>query len=788
MLRIIFLKTVIMAVVLLTVFNLSDAQAQNTLTQTVRGVVKDANSKIPLIGATIIVEGSDPLMGNTTDLEGRFRLEKVPVGRYNFKVSYLGYEPFNVSEVLVSSGKEIVLDIELRESSLALGEVVVRSHTSKDRPANSMATLSARTFSVEEASRYAGGLDDPARLASAFAGVSTTQTTNNAIIIRGNSPRGVLWRIEGVDVPAAFHFPNVDFVGGGGYTVLSSQMLRNSDFYTGAFPAEYGNAVAGVFDVKMRSGNAEKREFTAGIGSSGVDLAAEGPLVKGRPATYLFNYRYSTLALLGKLTNFPNIPTFQDLTYKLDFPTSHSGTFTFWAMGASDTNKKTADADTLNWKTDYDRTGQDYFNRFGAMGLTHRITLGANTFLHTSLSADGMRYGMDKEEYTFDNRLLPTDYIQSTEGKYTLRTTLNHKWGQRLAMRSGITMNSLFFDNTLKKAFRDHPEEMLTFVDNSGTGFSAQVFSQFRIDLLHNIAANLGFHSLYLNVNDKATLEPRAGISWQISPKDELSFAYGLHSQMEELRTYYSQVSSNGSVQMPNKNLDFMKSHHYVMGYSRKINAVMRIKIEPYYQVLTHIPVYPGSSFSIINVTSNWAINRQMENTGTGKNLGIDITVERFLKDGYYYLFTASVFDSKYKGGDGIEYHTTFNRGQVVNLLAGKEWMINKKHVLGVSAKITYMGGLRYTPALYEESLAAKRYIPDYSQSFAAQFPASTGVDLSITYKVNKSRYTGTWYVMMKNTLLQPDYGDPYYDFISRDVIIDQMKMPFPHIGYKMEF
>lgn len=231
-----------------------------------------------------------------------------------------------------------------------------------------------------------------------------------------------------------------------------------------------------------------------------------------------------------------------------------------------------------------------------------------------------------------------------------------------------------------------------------------------------------------------------------------------------------------------------MKSHHFVVGYSRKVTDAMRIMIEPYYQVMEDIPVYANSSFSIINITSNWAINRELENTGTGKNHGIDVTVERFLKDGYYWLFTASIFDSKYAGSDGKEYNTTFNRGKVLNLLAGKEWMINNRNILGISAKVTRMGGLRYTPALYDESIAAKRYIPDQSRSFAAQFPSSTVVDLSFTYRVNRDNHTGIWYIMMKNALLQPDYGNPYYDFISKDVIIDQMKIPFPHIGYKIEF
>lgn len=762
--------------------------SQNGLKQTVRGVIVDTDTKIPLMGVTIVVQGTNPIMGTTSDLDGNFRFEGVSIGRHNFVFTYVGYETFTLSEVMLSSGKEVVLNVEMKESSMTLGEVVVKASSNKDRPINSMATISARTFSVEEASRYAGGLDDPARLAAGFAGVATTQTTNNAIIIRGNSPRGVLWRVEGVDVPATFHFPNVDFVGGGGYTVFSSQMLRNSDFYTGAFPAEYGNSFSGVFDVKMRTGNAEKREFTAGLGIQGVDFAAEGPFVKGKEATYLFNYRYGTLGLIGKVVNFPNLPTFQDLTFKLDFPTEKAGTFSIWGMGADDINNKDAMEDSTEWVTSIDYMTQRYKNRFGAVGFSHRITIGNNTYLNTVLSADGMRYTFDKREYSLDMQMLPVINSQSTEGKYTFRSTLNNKFSSRISSRTGITISSLFFDNDLKLAFFNDPENLINFVDNKGTALSTQAFTQFKIYLLPNLSTNIGVQSMYLNLNGKATIEPRAGINWGFTGKDELSMAYGLHSQMEELRTYYSEINYNGTIEFQNKNLDFMKSHHFVLGYSRKISDVVRVKVESYYQMLEDIPVYPNSSFSIVNVTNNWAINRKLENTGTGKNYGIDLTLERFLKNGYYYLFTATIFDSKYTSGDGIEYNTVYNRGHVINLLAGKEWMLKGKDVLGISAKVTYMGGLRYTPVLYEESMAAKWALPDNTRAYEGQFPSTTGVDLSITYKVNKAKYSGTWYFMMKNALMQPDYSDPFYSRMKNDVIIDEMKMPFPHVGYKIEF
>lgn len=766
---------------------MSHAFSQNRLTQTVRGTIKDADTKRGLLGATIIVVGSNPIIGTTTSLDGVFKFEGVPLGRFDFKISYLGYETYTLSEILITSGKEVVLNIELKESAISIGEVEI-SGNSKDQPSNNMAMISARTFSVEETSRYAGGLDDPARLAASFAGVATTQTTNNAIIIRGNSPRGVLWRVEGIDVPATFHFPNVDFVGGGGYTVFSNQMLRNSDFYTGAFPAEYGNAFSGVFDIKLRSGNSEKREFTIGAGIQGFDFAAEGPFVKGKKATYLFNYRYGTLGLIGKIVSFPNLPTFQDLTFKFDFPTLKAGVFTFWGMGADDSNIKTAKEDTTQWETSIDYMNQKYKNRFGAIGFSHHISLGKNTFLKTSISADGMRYSFDKQEYSSDMRMLPVVYSQSTEGKFSLRSTLNHKFHKKVTSRTGFTINRLFFDNDLKMAFFTQPDSLINFVDNKGMGWQTQAFTQFKIDLLPNLTVNLGVHSMYLNVNNKATLEPRGGINWAVTKKDEISFAYGLHSQMEELRTYFSEVNNQGVIELQNKNLGFMRSHHFVLGYNRKINDVIRLKVEPYYQILENIPVYPNSSFSVINITSNWAINRKLENLGTGKNYGIDVTFERFLKKGYYYLFTATLFDSKYTGGDGKEYNTVYNRGYVINLLAGKEWLLHKKNILSINAKVTYMGGLRYTPVMYEESMAVQWALPDHSRAYENQFPSTLGVDLSITYKMNREKYTGTWYFMIKNALMQPDYSDPFYSRMKKDVIIDEMRMPFPSLGYKIEF
>ena len=271
------------------------------ITQTIKGKVLDKESQVSLPGANVVILGTNPVIGTVSDMDGNFRLENVPVGRYTIQISFIGYESITIPEILVGSGKEVVLEAGLKESINELDEVVVKAHSRKDRPLNSMATISARSFTVEETRRYAGGLDDPARMVSAFAGVTTGNLQDNAIIIRGNSPKGVAWHIEGVDVPNPNHFSGGNVAGGGAVNVISGQLLSNSDFFTGAFPAEYGNALAGVFDIKLRTGNYEKREYAFQAGLLGIDFAAEGPFVKGNNASYLFNYRYSTFGLLKDL-------------------------------------------------------------------------------------------------------------------------------------------------------------------------------------------------------------------------------------------------------------------------------------------------------------------------------------------------------------------------------------------------------------------------------------------------------------------------------------------------------
>jgi hypothetical protein len=293
-----------------------------TLKQTIRGKVVDKDTETPLIGVTLYIENSSPLIGTITDEDGFFSFSALPIGRYNVVVDYIGYEKIIVPNILIGAGKEAVISVELVESVTQVDEVVVKGRKKKGESLNDMTTVSARSFTVEETQRFAGSFSDPSRMVSSYAGVMGEPNGENNIIIRGNSPRGLLWRVEGIDVPNPNHFSN-EGATGGPISILNSTTLSNSDFLTGAFPAEYGDAYSGVFDIKLRKGNNQKREYTLQAGLIGIELAAEGPFRKEKSASYLVNYRYSSLDLINKFginEVGEGIPKYQDLTFNLNIP------------------------------------------------------------------------------------------------------------------------------------------------------------------------------------------------------------------------------------------------------------------------------------------------------------------------------------------------------------------------------------------------------------------------------------------------------------------------------------
>ena len=288
------MKRPILLTLLLLCLGILPASAQQ-LTQTIRGTVTDVDTKEALIGAEVFIVGSDPLIGTTADLDGNYVLENVPLGRQTVQCNYVGYLPFTRDNIQLNSAREYRLEISLK-AGVELSEVVVNAYN-RNEAVNELSVASIRRIDPEELQYHAATANDPGRLVQGFPGVQPSRDNRSDIVIRGNSSAGLLWRLEGIDIPNPNHFARRGS-SGGGITVFSASLLGSSDFSVGAFPAEYGNAFSGVFDMKFRNGNMHQRQNTIRVGLLGLDYATEGPIKKEK-SSYLANFRYSTLGILN---------------------------------------------------------------------------------------------------------------------------------------------------------------------------------------------------------------------------------------------------------------------------------------------------------------------------------------------------------------------------------------------------------------------------------------------------------------------------------------------------------
>lgn len=503
-------------------------QSSGRPVQTLRGVVNDRASGHPIPYATIQLTDI-PGLGMMCDSLGRFALPKVPVGRHSVQASFMGYESATVREILVTSAKEVYLEIDLQESVNELSEVVVRAHN-RNEAMNKMAVAGARMLSVEEASRYAGGFDDPARLVASFAGV-TPSVSNNGISIHGNAPHLLQWRLEDVEIPNPNHFADIATLGGGILSSLSAQVLGNSDFFTGAFPAEYGNAVSGVFDMKLRNGNNQRNENTFQVGIMGIDFASEGPLSKKHKASYIFNYRYSTTGLLN--VDLGGKMDYQDLNFKLNFPTRHAGTFAVWGTALLDKYKSSLEKNPDKW--DYlEDAGQGCSTQYmAAGGVTHRYFFNENTLLKTTLA--GTYSDQEAIQTTYDREFNPSPNIDqnSRSTNLILTSSLNRKVNNRFTNKTGLTFTQMFYNMNLELApFIDQPLETISKGDGNTSLISAYNSSAWGIN--DKLSLNFGLHGQLLTLNNRWTLEPRASLKWQTNTRTSFALAYGMYSRMEK--------------------------------------------------------------------------------------------------------------------------------------------------------------------------------------------------------------------------------------------------------------
>lgn len=759
--------------------------AQNA-TQTIKGYVVDEASQEALPFVTVAVLGTDPLIGVATDIDGKFIIKEVPIGRYDIEVSCLGYEPYIQTEVVLTTTKEVSLNIALKESISDLGEVVVRPDVIKEKAINSMAIVGARMLSVEEASRYAGGFDDPARLAASFPGVSSSIGTN-AISIRGNAPQFLQWKIEEVEIPNPNHFANLGAFGGGGLTALSSNLLANSDFYTGAFTAEYNNALSGVFDIKMRSGNNDKFEHSIELGVIGIDFTSEGPLSKKLGASYLINYRYSTLGLVAALLPEDAGGTnYQDLSFKVKIPSKKAGVFSIWGIGLIDRSGTTAEKDPEKQHYYQDIMEQDAKQYMAAAGINHRLILKKSAYINTTLAFSTNGIDLYTKQLDSIETLALKNEIKNTHYNLTLKSYVNKKFGPRHTNRTGITLRGLQYNVLLKQNLGGSNLE--TVVDQEGITALASVYSNSLLSF-NKLTLNIGVNAQLFALNGKFTIEPRCALAYQAHNRHQISFGYGLHSRIEALNIYFAKTPNASTVQA-NKNLDFSKAHHFVLAYDWNITPKIHLKVEPYFQYLFNIPVIKDSTFSLLNLQNNWFVNDAYENLGSGQNYGIDLTLEQYINKGFYFMISGSIFNSLYKTNKETWYNTRYNKNYLVNALVGKEFRLgkHKQSRLGLNLKVSLQGGDRYSRIDTNNSFLTKDVVYNEAVPFTEQTKPSFLMHVTINYEWHTKKIGHKLSLKVLNVTNFREFQGHRYNLTHNTVEEQRESLIIPNLSYKISF
>ncbi|MCU0422493.1 MAG: carboxypeptidase-like regulatory domain-containing protein [Bacteroidia bacterium] len=809
------MKKIILVIIVLAYNFILKAQP---LTQTIRGTIVDADSRLPIIGATVQITGLSTVIGTSTNISGEYKIEKVPIGNITLQISFIGYETKTIPDIELSAGKETILNITLQEQVVKMNEAVVSATVDKGSARNEMNMISSRSISLDESKRYAGSFNDPARILNNFAGVTNSQNGENDIIVRGNSPKYIQWRIEGVEISNPTHFADQNGVRGG-ISGLNNNLLAPSDFSTGAFSAEYGDVLSGVLDLKLRAGNNQTFESTLGLGILGTDLTLEGPFKKGYGGSYLINYRYSTVSLVNDLglVDVPGALNFQDAAFKFVFPTQKSGVFTMFGLGglsgfsltnigpdvfSTPTNKVVAGS--LN--EDYDKDA--YFSNYG---ISHTINLNRRSYLTTILaySSSGILEDIYRTITTqikdqqgnvlYDsvgNRLL--NYKNRLHrSTYRGAITYNTKINAKNTFQAGTKYALFVFDMEVSQLNSINTREWL--VDRNEHIANLRNFVNWKHRFTPSLTMVVGVHNMNVLYNAKSTIEPRIALQAKLNGTSSINIGYGKHSAMESVHNYFTKVTDiHGNISEPNKDLDLLKADHLVLGYEKRLSKNIRLKAEIYYQRLYDLPVENNdtSYYSTINESTNFRYV-DLVNKGTGKNYGIEVTLERFFANNYYFLVNGSLYNSTYKSLEGVERNTIYNGNYLVNILAGKDYPglgKKKNQVLNLNIKLFLAGGQRQLLLIRDGNgnvdvdPATNRFW-DYKNAYRNKLDDVYEITLSVNYKWNKPKSTHELYVNLQNLTGVQARVSEIYD-TRKPGRVDYVRQFgfFPNIMYRLYF
>jgi hypothetical protein len=743
--------------------------------QQLKGQILDADNKSQIPFATISINSVQKSQTILSDSSGFFSSNTLDFGRYNVRITCVGYEPSLYPSILVTGGKQTSIIVYLKPSNEILADVVVQATTFK-------ATTSSKRLNIEQTDKYAATWGDPARMALSFAGVSNVNDQSNELVIRGNSPKGLLWMIEGIEIPSPNHF-SAEGASGGLIGALSSTVLQNSTFYTGAFSANYGNALSGVFDLSLRNGNDEKREYSINTSLLGVNVGMEGPFSKKHKDSYLVNYRFANTRLINSLglsqVLNASSPKFEDLTFKFKFQRKKA-VLTLWGVGGKNTTDfSVSQFLEIQNRANFYATGLKWFKEFSKkLVVESTISYSGNENVNNRKQiftdqSEGRQANLQNQSIRFVNNAY-----------YRLADENTLHFGSIVSQLSYNLFGAFdfIFDN-LNVSASD------TSINSVGKTYTWQNFGLILLKK-EKWDLNLGIHSNYFFLNKQLSLEPRASVSFTLNDRQRLNFGFGIHSRLEPLNIYLykNDLLLNGKV-VDNINLGVTKAAHFVLGFDNTISKDLQFNTEIYYQHLYDVGVgnsaiLPGIDYiSLLNQINSVNLF-PLTSDGFGTNYGWEVTVEKPLNKGFYGLFTSSIFRSFYKNGvEQNKYPSRYDNRFVINTLAGKEWIVNK-NLINLNFRVTYAGGIRQLPVSLINGVPNTIYEIGYTERLNNYFR----VDLKGSYIFSVGKTTTTASLDINNAF---DRANPltsiFNPITSEYEVINQLGI-LPVLSLKFDF
>ena len=736
----------------------------------VRGVVRDIVTEASIENATVNIVGTT--LNAQTNASGEFSFESVPVGRLELSVSSVGFTNKVIKELLLATNKELIVNVGMEVAENSLKEVTVTAAS----PNLSGAKTSIQAITVEQVLRFPATFFDPARLAFSFPGVANTNDQGNGMSIRGNNPRGLQWRLEGMEIVNPNHTANAGTFSdqatsnAGGVIMVSAQMMGDMNFLTGAFPAEYGNALSGVMDMRLRKGNNKEFEHTAQVGLLGIDLASEGPLNREKGSSYLLNYRYSFTGLLalGGITFGGEDIRFQDLAVNLSFPSEKIGDITLFGMGGLNSNEFAFDDEAgLGPEFEKDKYIINYYGKMVATGITHSKKINPNLLWKNALVFSGTRTSRDQTVDPLSSFYLPSQHDISKTSKLSYSSIFTRKLSAKAGLKTGFYVT--------------RAADSLSSIQNNLQGdFSSwiiQPFAQYNTTLGARASFTFGLHHLRYSLNNTATLEPRANLGFILSPKSQVNLAYGRHSQLFSSWLYAG-----------NENLKPTMSDHYVLNFEHKLKESSSITAEVYYQsIFSDLSSATQGHLSGVNLTE-FVNPRNFINNGKGRNYGLELNFNKYLDNGFFALINATLYKSEYLALDGEYYESRYSGNHIMNITLGKEWSVSKYRVLGVNTRIVWMGGFRNYQIDLIASQEALKTVFDYNSGLTEKTADYFRPDIRIYLKRSKAKLNRMWSIDIQNVANYQNVAFDYYDAFQNKIITKYQLGMIPMLNYRWEF